>query len=259
MFHSLETAATGMSAQETNLDTIANNLANANTVGYKRQQALFEDLLYQTVRAPSVTAGIPAPVGLQVGAGSRIVATARQFSQGTLNQTGNQLDLAIEGNGFFAVTRPTGDIAYTRAGSLQLDSTGRIVTPDGLPLDPTITVPAAATSVTIASDGTVTAQQSGQTTPTSLGQIQLATFPNPSGLEALGHNLFLPTASSGEVTMGIPGTQGRGTILQGSTEASNVDVVTEMIGMIQAQRTYEINSKVVSAANDMLQSATQLR
>jgi len=260
MFRSLNVAATGMVAQETMLDTISNNLANANTVGYKRQDAQFEDLLYQNSRtAGPVDGGLVGPTSTQIGTGSRVVATTRAFDQGALQQTGNPLDVAIEGNGFFSVMRQSGQPAYTRAGSLQLDAQGRISTPDGLIVEPQITVPASATSITIGADGTVTAQIPGQTTPSSLGQIQVVNFPNPNGLTALGHNLFEATGSSGEPASGVPGVDGRGTLLQGSLESSNVDVVNEMVSLISAQRAYEINSKVVSAADEMLRDATQMQ
>jgi flagellar basal-body rod protein FlgG len=258
MFRSLNVAATGMAAQETQLDTISNNLANANTVGYKSQSAQFEDLLYQNVRTPAQNADANVtPTMTQIGTGVRIVATSRSFSEGTIQQTGNSLDLAIEGQGLFAVTRQDGTTAYTRAGSFQLDSLGRVTTADGLPLEPSIVVPPNATSVTIAADGTVTALQPGSTTPTPVGQLQLTTFPNPNGLEAIGHNLFTQTTSSGQAIVGAPGSDGRGTIMEGALEGSNVDVVTEMVAMISAQRAYEMNSKVVSAADDMLRNATQ--
>jgi len=260
MLRSLEVAATGMVAQESKLDSIANNLANASTTGYKRQEAEFEDLLYQNMRAPATNgAGAAAPAGVQLGSGTRIVSTARFFTQGAIQHTGNPLDIAIEGNGFIAVQRGQGELAYTRSGSLKVDAQGRMTTSDGLPIEPPISVPPEATSVAIAGDGTVTATMAGQSTPTRLGQIQLATFPNPSGLNALGHNLFQPTASSGEVSVGLPGTAGRGTLLQGSLEGSNVEVVTEMIGLIRAQRAYEINSKVINAADEMLRNASQVR
>ncbi len=259
MFRSLHVAATGMVAQETSLDTIANNLANANTVGYKRQEAQFEDLLYQNLRAPGAGPGAGAPAGVQVGAGSRVVATSRFFSQGSIQQTGNPLDVAIEGPGFLAVNRPSGEVAYTRAGSLRLDAQGRIVTTDGLSIEPSITVPPDATAISIGPDGTVSATQPGQHVPTPLGQLTLATFPNPDGLQAIGHNLFTATGASGEPSSGVPGADGRGTILQNALESSNVEVVQEMIGLIRAQRSYEINSKVVSAADEMLRNATQMR
>jgi flagellar basal-body rod protein FlgG len=258
MFRSLNVAATGMAAQETQLDTIANNLANANTTGYKHQDAQFEDLLYQNARGSAQNAdGTVAPTSTQIGTGVRIVATSRQFSQGSMQQTGNPLDVAIEGSGFFAVMRPTGEIGYTRAGSFQLDAQGRLTTSDGLPLEPPITVPADSTAVTIAADGTVTAQQPGGHTPTPVGQIQVTTFANPNGLTSDGHNLYSPTAASGEPRTGAPAAEGRGALMQGSLEGSNVDVVSEMVAMIRAQRAYEMNSKVISAADEMLRNATQ--
>jgi len=259
MFRSLHVAATGMVAQETNLDTIANNLANANTVGFKRQEAQFEDLLYQNLRAPGRGPGQGAPAGVQLGAGARVVATSRYFAQGPIQQTGNPLDVAIEGNGFLAVNRPNGDIAYTRAGSLKLDSLGRLVNVEGLLIEPPITIPPDATNVHIGSDGIVSATQPGQSQPTELGQMQLATFPNHEGLQAVGHNLFVPSGSSGDPIVGVPGLEGRGTLMQNALENSNVEVVQEMIGLIRTQRTYEINSKVVTAADEMLRNATQMR
>jgi flagellar basal-body rod protein FlgG len=255
MFRSLHVASTGMVAQETSLDTISNNLANANTVGYKRQEAQFEDLVYQNLRP----AAGGAPAGAQVGSGARVVAISRFFSQGPIQQTGNPLDVAIEGSGFLPVNRPNGEVAYTRAGSLRLDAAGRMVTTDGLAIEPAITVPTDATNIAIAADGTVTATQPGEHAPAALGQIQLVTFPNPDGLQALGHNLFTATGASGEPTAGTPGTEGRGTLMQSALEGSNVEVVQEMIGLIRTQRTYEINSKVVSAADEMLRNATQMR
>jgi len=260
MFRSLHVAATGMSAQETKLDTIANNLANANTTGFKRQEAEFEDLLYQNLRAPTANAaGGATPSGTQVGSGARVVSTSRAFSQGPIQQTGNPLDVAIEGSGFLAVTRREGEIAYTRAGSLKVDAQGRLVTSDGLPVEPPITVPADATQMSISADGVVTATQPGQRQPTQLGQLQLVTFPNPNGLAGLGHNLYEPSVASGEPVPGTPGADGRGTFLQGALEGSNVEVVTEMIALVRTQRAYEINSKVVSAADEMMRNATQVR
>jgi len=261
MFRALHIAATGMSAQETNLEGISNNIANANTVGYKRQRIDFEDLLYQQVRA----AGAPtsettqAPTGLQLGSGVRVVATSRLFGQGTLQQTNNQLDVAIEGSGFFAVQQPDGTIAYTRCGTLQSDGEGRIVNAEGYPLDPPVTIPPNAISISIAANGKVTAMVSGEQNPVEIGDLMIANFINPAGLRATGHNLFMPTAASGEAQLGVPGEEGRGTLLQGSVEQANVDIVQEMIGLISAQRGYEINSKVITAADQMLQAATQLR
>jgi flagellar basal-body rod protein FlgG len=260
MFRSLHAAATGMTAQETKLDTIANNLANANTTGYKRREAEFEDLLYQNLRAPAVNAaGAAAPVGAQVGAGVRVVATSSSFSQGPIQQTGNPLDLAIEGNGFLAVTRRDGDIAYTRSGALKVDAQGRVTTSDGMAIEPPITVPTDATAITVSPDGIVSAVTAGQRAPTQLGQLQIVTFPNADGLTSLGHNLYTASASSGEPTSGPPGELGRGTILQGALEGSNVEVVNEMVALIRTQRAYELNSKIVSAADEMLRNATQVR
>jgi flagellar basal-body rod protein FlgG len=260
MFRSLHIAATGMTAQETKLDTIANNLANANTTGFKRQDADFEDLLYQSLRAPTTNAaGGAAPSGAQVGSGARVVATSRAFSQGPIQQTGNPLDIAIEGNGFLAVNRRAGEVAFTRAGSLKVDAQGQLVTSDGLTLEPAITVPADATQIAISAEGIITATQPGQRQPTQLGQLQIANFANPNGLASLGHNLYEATASSGEPATGTPGADGRGTFLQGALEGSNVEVVTEMIALVRTQRAYEINSKVVSAADEMMRNATQVR
>jgi len=260
MFRSLHIAATGMVAQETKLDTIANNLANANTAGYKRQDAEFEDLLYQTERSAGLGPGdVAGPATVQVGSGARVVATSRHQAQGALEQTGNPLDVAIEGNGFLVVTREDGTQAFTRAGTLKVASDGRLVTSDGLPLEPPITIPADATEVAIGADGRVSTVTAGQTKPTELGRIEIATFVNPAGLNAYGHNLYLPSPSSGDPAIGDAGTEGRGTLLQGATEGSNVEVVDEMIALIRTQRAYEINSKVVTAADEMLRSATQMR
>lgn len=260
MFRSLQVAATGMVAQETKLDTIANNLANSNTTGYKRQDAEFEDLLYQNQRgAAQNPMGGVAPSGTQVGSGVRVVSTSRSFSQGAIQQTSNPLDLAIEGNGFLAVQRKAGEMGYTRAGSLKVDAQGRLCTSDGLGIEPAISVPPDATGIAIAADGTVTATTPGNRTPTQLGQLQLVTFPNPNGLEATGHNTYVATAASGEPVTGTPGTDGRGTILQGALEGSNVEAVNEMVGLIRTQRAYEINSKVIAAADEMLRKATEIR
>lgn len=260
MFRSLHVAATGMTAQETKLDTIANNLANANTTGFKRQEADFEDLLYQNLRAPTTNmAGVATPSGTQLGSGVRVVATSRAFSQGPIQQTGNPLDVAIEGNGFLAVTRREGEISYTRAGALKVDAQGRLVTSDGLAVEPPINIPPDATSIAISADGVVTATQPAQRQPTQLGQLQLVTFPNPNGLSGLGHNLYEATTSSGEPLVGMAGVDGRGTFMQGALEGSNVEVVTEMIALVRTQRAYEINSKIVSAADEMMRNATQVR
>ena len=259
MFRSLHIAATGMTAQETKLDTIANNLANANTSGYKRQDAQFEDLLYQTQRGAGAAGGGAAPSPLELGSGARVVSTPRSFAEGAIEQTGNPLDVAIEGSGFLAVTRDDGSLGYTRAGSLKLDAEGRLTTGDGLPVEPAMTVPSEATSVTIGSDGLVTAQLPNQTQPVQVGKLQLTTFANPGGLSAGGHNLFTATAASGEPSAGDAGTESRGRFMQGALEGSNVEVVTEMVDLVRTQRAYEVNSKIVAAADEMLRSATSMR
>lgn len=250
-----------MKAQETQLEGIAHNIANANTTGFKRQRIDFEDLLYQTVRAPGAPTGpsTMSPTGLQLGTGVRVVGTSRIFEQGNTIVTNNPLDVAIEGNGFFSVQQNDGTMAYTRASELKTDGEGRIVTSEGLPLDPPLTIPPEATGVSISSTGTVSVTMPGETTPTDLGQLTIATFVNPAGLQATGHNLFVASPASGEANVGAPGEQGRGTLLQGSVERSNVDIVEEMVAMIGAQRAYEINSKVITTADDMLRAATQMK
>ena len=261
MFRSLHIAATGMAAQETHLDAISNNIANGSTAGYKKQRADFQDLLYQTVRAAGTqtTPTATTPTGLQVGNGVRVVSMSRSFAQGSTLVTNNPLDVAIEGQGFFAVQQEDGTPAYTRAGNFQTNAQGQIVTAEGHPIDPAITIPPDATSVSIGADGTVSVTLASQTTPTQIGQITTSTFVNPAGLTALGHNLYKESAASGQPQVGVPGTDSRGALLQGSIENSNVDVVEEMVGLINAQRGYEINSKVITAADDMLRAATQLR
>jgi flagellar basal-body rod protein FlgG len=250
-----------MAAQETQLETISNNIANGNTVGYKKQRVDFQDLLYQTVRQPGTPTGSTSqsPTGLQLGTGVRVVSTSRAFSQGTLLTTNNPLDVAIEGDGFFVVQQNDGNLAYTRAGALQTDTLGRIVTPEGLPLDPPLTIPEGATNVSIAANGKVSCTLPGETLPSEIGDITTASFINPAGLKSIGHNLFVPSAASGEAQVGEPGADGRGALLQGATEQANVDIVEEMIGLISAQRSYEINSKVITTADDMLRAATQMR
>lgn len=261
MFRSLHIAATGMSAQQTNLESISNNVANANTVGYKKQRTEFQDLMYQNVREPGTPTGPNTrnPTGLQVGTGVRVVGTSRSFEQGTLLNTGNPLDIAIEGKGFLPVQQPDGSVAYTRTGSLKTDADGRLTNPEGMPLDPPILIPPDAVGVSVSSNGTVSVTTQGQPDPIDVGNINIATFANAGGLRATGHNLFMPTAASGEAMLGEPSMDGRGTLLQGSVEQANVNVVEEMIGMISAQRNYEINSKVISTADEMLQAVTQLR
>lgn len=261
MIRSLFTAATGMYAQSLNVDVISNNLANVNTVGFKRSRADFQDLLYQTIKAPGAPSGegVQIPSGIQVGLGVRPVAVQKLFTQGDFINTGNDLDLVIEGDGFFQITRPDGTIAYTRAGAFKLDRDGRIVNSDGYPLEPAITIPADTTKITIGSDGRVTVLQAGSTTPVEIGTMETARFVNPAGLLAIGKNLFLSTDASGEAATGTPGTEGRGTINQGFLEMSNVNVVEELANLIIAQRAYDLNSKAVQASDEMLQTATALR
>ncbi len=260
MIKSLFTAASGMQAQALNIDVISHNLANVNTVGFKKSRTEFEDLLYQTVREPGAmsTINTEIPTGIQIGLGSRPVAVTRVFSQGNFKHTGNPLDLVIEGDGFFQVTLPDGTIAYTRAGSFSKDSTGRIVTAEGYPLEPPINIPQDAISVTIGSDGTVSVMRPGTTTPTQIGSIQLAKFINPAGLKSIGRNLFLETRSSGTPILGTPGLNGFGTISQGFQEMSNVDIVEELVSMIIAQRAYETNARSIRTSDEMLQRAINL-
>jgi flagellar basal-body rod protein FlgG len=261
VFRSLHIAATGMAAQETQLEGVSNNIANVNTNGYKRQRVEFQDLLYQTVRAAGTrtTETTRSPTGIQLGSGVRVAAVSRNFTQGGILVTNNPLDVAIEGSGFFVVQMPDGTQAYTRAGALQTDAQGQVVTPEGYPLDPPITIPPDTVSTTIGAEGTVSAMISGQSAPVEVGQLTIATFINPAGLNATGKNLFTVTASSGEAQIGAPGSDGRGALLQGALERANVDIAEEMIGMITAQRAYEVNSKVVTTADEMLRAATQMR
>jgi flagellar basal-body rod protein FlgG len=261
MLRSLFIAATGMEAQKLNIDVIANNLANVNTVGFKKSRADFQELIYQDIKTPGAVSaeGAEIPSGIQVGLGVKPVAVQKLFIQGDFVHTGNNLDLVIEGDGFFQVTMPDGTIAYTRSGAFKLDSEGRIVNSDGYPLEPSITVPANTTSITASSDGKITVQQAGTVAPTEIGQIELARFINPGGLKPMGKNLFAPTASSGDVVTGNPSAEGLGTIEQGYVEMSNVNVVEEMVNMIVSQRAYEINSKAVQASDEMLQTANNLK
>jgi len=256
MIRALYSAASGLEAQQLNIDVIANNLANVNTAGFKLSRPEFEDLLYQNLRASGAASSTSTdlPVGLQVGLGSRPVATSRLFTQGEFRQTGNPLDFVIEGQGFFQVRLPSGETAYTRAGSFHLNREGSLVTAEGNLLDPQVTIPADAQTVTVGSDGTVSVTQPGQAQAQQVGTIQLATFPNPAGLNSIGKNLFLTTSSSGEPITGTAGENGIGTINQGFVEQSNVNVVEEMVNMIVGQRAYEINSKVVKTADEMLQT-----
>lgn len=258
MFSSLWIAKTGLDAQQTRLDAISNNLANANTTGYKSSRPAFQDLMYQNLGQPGAqtTEQTQSPSGLLMGTGVRMVSNEKLFTQGAISQTGNVLDIAIQGRGFIQVTMPDGSTAYTRDGSLHQDQNGQIVTADGYPIEPAITLPQGAQSITIGTDGTVSATLAGQAAPQQIGNIQLADFINPAGLQSMGQNLYLETASSGAPQTGQAGLNGMGTLLQGSLESSNVDIVEAMVDMIQTQRTYEMNSKSISAADDMLQTIT---
>jgi flagellar basal-body rod protein FlgG len=261
MIRALFTAATGMTAQQLNIDTTANNLANVNTTGFKRSRVDFQDLLYQTPRMPGAATaqGADAPTGLQVGSGVRPASTQRIFSQGDFQQTDNPLDLVIEGDGFFQVLRGDGTTAYTRAGSFRKDANGRLVNSDGFHLQPEISIPAQAVNISIGTDGVVSVTLAGSGTPQQVGTIELARFANPAGLNAIGRNLFLPTAASGNAITGAPGSQGFGTLSQGFVEMSNVKVVEEMVNLIIGQRAYEAGSKAVQSADEMLQLANNLR
>lgn len=260
MMRSLWAAATGMAAQQTNIDVIANNLANVNTVGFKASRVDFQDLVYQTYSEPgaATTEGTQMPTGVQVGLGTRLAAVQRIYSPGNLRQTGHSFDLAIEGDGFFQIMMPDGRTAYTRDGALKLDGQGRLVNSDGQPLDPEITIPSDATHVNIGSDGTVSVSVAGQNEAEQIGQITLTKFLNPAGLTSIGRNLLLPTAASGEPVTGAPGSEGMGTLGQGFIELSNVSIIEEMVNMIVAQRAYEVNSKCIQVADEMLSMANTL-
>jgi flagellar basal-body rod protein FlgG len=260
MINSLWISKTGMQAQQTQLDVIANNMANVSTNGFKRASAVFEDLMYQNLRQVGAAADEQnqLPTGLQLGLGVRTVATSRQFTQGSLQQTDNQLDLAINGAGFLQVTLPDGTTGYTRDGSLQVDANGRLVTSGGLPVAGDITVPPDAQGVTISADGIVTVKMPGTPDPQQIGNIELANFVNPAGLEPLGQNLYAETVASGVPVTGAPGTAGLGALMQGYVETSNVNVVQELVSMIQTQRAYEMNSKAIQTSDQMLQRLSQL-
>lgn len=251
-------AMTGLEAQQTRMSVISNNLANVNTMGFKRDRAVFEDLLYQTVRQPGAQSSqdTQLPSGMMLGTGVRTVATEKMHTQGNIVQTNNSLDVAVQGRGFLQVLMPDGSLAYTRDGALQIDSTGQLVTASGYQIQPAITLPDNAQSVTIGSDGTISVQIQGQASPTQLGTVQLADFINPAGLQPIGQNLFLETASSGSPSTGNPGLNGLGTVVQGALETSNVNVVEELVNMIEAQRAYEMNSKAISTSDRMLQFVT---
>lgn len=260
MIRSLWIAKTGLEAQQTNMDVISNNLANVSTTGFKRQRAVFEDLLYQTLRQPGAQSSeqTTIPSGLQLGTGVRPVATERIHSQGSLTQTNNSKDVAIEGQGFLQVQMPDGTTAYTRDGSLQFDQNGQLVNSNGYPIQPSIIVPADTQEMTIGSDGIVSVTVAGQTAPQQVGQLTLSTFVNDAGLESVGGNLYRETQASGTPNETTPGMNGAGTLKDGYVETSNVNVAEELVNMIQTQRAYEINSKAVTTSDQMLQRLTQL-
>jgi flagellar basal-body rod protein FlgG len=260
MIRSLWIAKTGMEGQQTQLDAISNNLANVGTNGYKRSGVVFEDLMYQNLRPAGAATSDQSqlPTGLQVGLGVRAAATTRNFSQGSLQQTGNNLDVAIKGPGFFQIQLPDGSTGYTRDGGFQTDANGQIVTNAGYALQPGLTIPATASSVTIAADGSVRVTLPGQVAPQTLGQIQLASFINPAGLDARGGNIFGETAASGTPSAAAPGANGHGTLQQGYVEGSNVNVVEELVSMIATQRAYELNSKAIQTSDQMLQKLGQI-
>lgn len=261
MIRSLWTAATGMNAQQQNIDVISNNLANVNTTGFKKSRVHFQDLMYQVLReagAPT-TQGTEVPAGIEIGNGVRTAATQKILSQGSFQSTGNALDLVIEGDGFFQILRPDGTIGYTRDGSFKRDSLGRVVTSDGFYMFPEVFIPEDAVSLAIGADGTIAVLLAGDDLPQEIGQIELVRFTNPAGLTSDGRNLFSATVASGDPIIGNPGANGLGTIAQGYLEMSNVQIVDEMVGMIAAQRAYEINSKAIQASDEMLNTANQLR
>ena len=261
MLRSLMSGVSGVKAHQTLLDVTGNNIANVNTVGFKKDAVTFQDLMYQTIRTAgsTVAQGSRVPTGIQVGLGTRAAAIQKVFSQGDFIQTENPLDLVIEGDGFFQVLLPDGSTAYTRTGAFKVDSEGRVVTSDGFVMEPELAVPANAVDISIGTDGTVTIQVAGENSPTELGQIQLARFLNPGGLVSIGRNLYKPTAASGDPAVGTPGLEGIGTIAQKFLEMSNVKVVEEMVNMIIAQRAYEVNSKAIQTSDEMLAAANNLR
>ncbi|MDO1528340.1 flagellar basal-body rod protein FlgG [Fulvimonas sp. R45] len=258
MFSSLWIAKTGLDAQQTRMDVISNNLANANTTAFKSSRASFQDLMYQNKGQPGgqTTQQTQSPSGLMLGTGVRVAGSEKLFTEGSVTQTGNSLDVAIQGRGFLQVSLPDGSVAYTRDGSLHTDVNGQLVTADGYPLEPSITLPNGVQSITIGSDGTVSATSAGSTTPVQLGTLQLADFVNEAGLQPMGQNLYLETAASGSPQTGQPALNGMGSLAQGSLESSNVNVVEQMVDMIETQRTYEMNSKAISSVDAMLQDLT---
>lgn len=260
MIRSLWTAKTGMDAQQTSMDVIANNLANVSTTAFKSTRTVFEDLMYQTIRQPGAQSTQQTQIssGMQVGLGTRPIATERIFTQGSPQMTGNSKDVAINGSGFFQVLMPDGSTSYTRDGSFQLDNQGQLVTASGYPIQPAVTIPATATSLTIGNDGVITITQPGSPLPVQIGSLQLVTFVNPAGLDSIGENLFLETGSSGTPNTTVPGLNGSGTLMQNYVEGSNVNVATELVNMIQTQRAYEMNSQAITTSNQMLQRLVQM-
>jgi flagellar basal-body rod protein FlgG len=259
MYPALWIAKTGLDAQQTQMSVISNNLANVNTTGYKRDRAVFNDLIYQNLRQVGAQSSenTELPSGLMVGTGVRVVATQKEHSQGNIVQTSNMLDMAIQGKGYFQVLHPDGNIVYTRDGTFSLTADGNIVTPNGYELQPAITVPTNATSVTIGSDGVISVLQSGNNAPTQIGQVELAYFVNPQGLEPMGDNLYRESNASGGVNTAVPGSDSTGTLIQGALESSNVNVVEELVNMIETQRAYEMNSKAISTTDEMLSYVNQ--
>jgi flagellar basal-body rod protein FlgG len=252
-------AKTGLDAQQTQMTVTANNLANVNTTGFKKSRAVFDDLLYQNLSqvGANTSQNTQSPTGLNVGTGVRVVSTEKNYTQGSVNNTGNTLDMAIQGRGFFQVLQPNGQLAFTRDGSFQLNAQGQLVTAAGYQVQPAITIPAGAQSVTVAADGTISVALAGQSTPQTVGTLQLADFINPAGLQDIGGNLAVESASSGTAVTGNPGLNGMGTMLQGSVEASNVNVVEELVNMIETQQAYEMNSRAVEITDQMLTYSTQ--
>ena len=261
MIRSLWTSATGMQAQALNLDVIANNLANVNTAGFKKSRAEFQDLLYETIRPAGTSSSqdTQVPAGIQIGHGTRPSTVLKIFSQGDMENTKNELDLAIEGDGFFQIILPNGETAYTRDGAFKLDSDGRVVNSDGFALEPEITIPSDAVSISVGIDGTVSVLQAGDSIPSEIGTIELARFVNPAGLISTGRNLYITSEASGDEMTGTPGEDGLGSLAQGFLEMSNVSVVDEMVNMITAQRAYEVNSKSIQTADEMLQLANNIK
>lgn len=261
MMRALWSAATGMAAKQLDMDVISNNLANLNTAGFKRSRVDFQDVMYQTLRTAgsTVAQGSKVPTGIQVGLGTRPAAVQKIFSQGDFVQTENPLDIVIEGDGFFQVLLPDGSTAYTRNGSFKLDADGRMVTSDGFVLDPEIVIPSEASSISIGTDGTISVMLAGEKDAQEVGRIEIARFINPAGLMSIGRNLYKPTSASGEAQVGTPGMDGLGTLSQGFLEMSNVKVVEEMVNMIIAQRAYEVNSKAIQTADEMLGTANNLK